>query len=347
MRSSTYSSGSSFSSRKAQVAAGAAVAVALVFGVQPAVADVFQDVINPGDPTFNQELGINNSGTIAGYFGSGAAGHPNQGYTTTPSYTSFTSENFPASVQTQVTGINDSGTTVGFWSNTNLGPPMDSNFAFVDVGGVFTTADDPNVATTGTITDQLLGVNNSNVAVGFYVDASGNTYGYLYNINTGTFSAPISDPSGMPGTTTAAAINNSGEIAGFYTNATTGLVDGFIDNGGTFSTIAVPGAMSTTLLGINDNGLAVGVDTYSSGLMFGLVCSISTLTCVQESDPNGTGTTTFNGINDLDQIVGFYTNGAGNVIGLVTTVPEPSTMTLLLSGLAGLATVRFRRRRAT
>ena len=33
---------------------------------------IFQDVINPGDPTFNQELSINNAGTIAGYFGSGA-----------------------------------------------------------------------------------------------------------------------------------------------------------------------------------------------------------------------------------------------------------------------------------
>src|ERR1039458_8111964 len=33
---------------------------------------IYQNVINPGDPTFNQELGINNAGTIAGYFGSGA-----------------------------------------------------------------------------------------------------------------------------------------------------------------------------------------------------------------------------------------------------------------------------------
>ena len=33
------------------------------------------------DPTFNQLLGINNNGKIAGYFGSGAPGHPNKGYT--------------------------------------------------------------------------------------------------------------------------------------------------------------------------------------------------------------------------------------------------------------------------
>ena len=89
----------------------------------------FQDIINTNDPTFNQELGINNFGVIAGYFGSGAQGHPNKGYTVVPPYTNqlnFTNENFPGSVQTQVTGINNrgrflfghvfSGTTVGFWS---------------------------------------------------------------------------------------------------------------------------------------------------------------------------------------------------------------------------------------
>ena len=31
----------------------------------------FQTVINPGDPAFTQLLGINNSQTIAGYFGDG------------------------------------------------------------------------------------------------------------------------------------------------------------------------------------------------------------------------------------------------------------------------------------
>jgi hypothetical protein len=71
---------------------------------------------NVTDVTFNQALGINSSGMIAGYFGSGAAGLPNQGYTVAPPYAqrNFTNENFPGSVQTQVTGINNIGTTVGF-----------------------------------------------------------------------------------------------------------------------------------------------------------------------------------------------------------------------------------------
>ena len=43
------------------------------------VSFTFQDIINTNDPTFNQELGINNQGVIAGYFGTGTAGHPNKG----------------------------------------------------------------------------------------------------------------------------------------------------------------------------------------------------------------------------------------------------------------------------
>ncbi len=71
------------------------------------------------DLTFNQLLGINNKGYIAGYFGSGAAGHPNKGYVLVPPFAQrdFLNENFPGSAQTQVTAINDTGITVGFWAN--------------------------------------------------------------------------------------------------------------------------------------------------------------------------------------------------------------------------------------
>ena len=43
---------------------------------------------NAHDLTFNQLLGVNNHGLIAGYFGSGAQGHPNKGYLLFPPYSS-------------------------------------------------------------------------------------------------------------------------------------------------------------------------------------------------------------------------------------------------------------------
>jgi hypothetical protein len=86
-----------------------------------ALAASFTQIGNPLDPTFNQLLGINDSGVISGYFGSGLQGHPNRGYSIAPPYTNFVSDNLPASVQTQPTGIDNSGVTVGFWSPTNTG----------------------------------------------------------------------------------------------------------------------------------------------------------------------------------------------------------------------------------
>ena len=76
----------------------------------------FTTLNDNADPTFNQLLGINNEGKIAGYFGSDAAPNfpPNKGYTLSFPYGqgNYTNENFLGSVQTQVTGINDQNVTV-------------------------------------------------------------------------------------------------------------------------------------------------------------------------------------------------------------------------------------------
>lgn len=320
----------------------AVLAAATMVLIRPAEAGptsgyTFHTINNIGDPTFNQLLGINNAGTIAGYFGSGAAGHPNKGYTVTPPYgqANFVNENFPGSVQTQVIGLNNTGVTVGFWSPTNLGTG-DVNNGFVDVGGTFTTVNDP--LTNGTpAVNNLLGVNDHNVAVGFYVDSAGNAHGYTYTIGTGAFS-PINDPHGA--STTAAAINNVGMVAGFFTDAA-GNTHGFLDNGGVYTTYDAPGATSTMLLGLNNLGEAVGVETAPGGLLHGIILNTNTNTWTVLDDPLGLGTTTFNGINDLGQIVGFYVDSAGNTDGLLAT-PEPASLLLLAGGIAGLAAARRR-----
>ena len=64
-----------------------------VMGVH-ATAYGFRTLDDHADLTFNQLLGINDDGLIAGYFGSGAQGHPNMGYLLGPG--GFQGENFPA-----------------------------------------------------------------------------------------------------------------------------------------------------------------------------------------------------------------------------------------------------------
>jgi hypothetical protein len=46
----------------------------------------FHTLNNNKDDTFNQLLGINDNGKIAGYLGSGQNGHPNKGYELLPNY---------------------------------------------------------------------------------------------------------------------------------------------------------------------------------------------------------------------------------------------------------------------
>src|SRR5579863_1032902 len=208
----------------------------------------FQTLNNANDPTFNQLLGINDFGLISGYFGSGAAGHPNKGYLLEPNHIAYINENFPGSVQTQVTGLNNTGISVGFWSNTNMGVGMDANFGFVDVHGQFRNASFPTGDGASPAVDQLLGVNDQDIAVGFWADANGNSHGYAYDIRSGRFSSITA--SGVH-SRSAAAINNLDQVAGFYTNPATGNTDGFVKANGRFIDLAVPGASSTMALGVN------------------------------------------------------------------------------------------------
>ena len=142
--------------------------------------------------------------------------------------------------------------------------PFDFQFGFYEKGGMFTMVNNPKTpdcsvsgaCDPGVITEnQLIGVNNRDLAVGFYNDSHGDSHGYTFDIATNTFSTDINDPLAV--STVTAAINNSDEIAGFFTDSS-GVIHGFIDNGGSFSTVDPPGATETELLGLNDKGIADG-----------------------------------------------------------------------------------------
>ncbi len=320
----------------AAAAALFATGVLLAPGAARAGSYTFATINNPADVTFNQLLGINNGGTIAGYFGSGAAGHPNQGYTVASPYASYTAENFPGSVQTQVTGLNNNGTTVGFWSTSNLGVGLDPNFGFVHQGSTFTSVNDPLGAGSPAV-NQLLGINDNNIAVGFYNDAANTAHAYAYAIAAATFT-PITVASATA--TTATGINDNSLVSGFFTNGA-GNTLGFLENlnGTGLTTFEAPGSTNTMFLGVNGSGEAVGVYTDAAGLTHGLTFSAGVFTSID--DPFGIGTTTINGVNDHGQLVGFYTDGQGNVDGLLADpVPEPPAMGMLAVAVLLLGALR-------
>jgi hypothetical protein len=305
-----------------------------------------------GGVTFTNLMGINSSGDlIAGFYGSGQAGDPNTGFLLTLPTKTFTPDNFPGKPQTQITALNDIGTRTGYTYPTNTGVATDFQFGFYEKGGAFTMVNNlktpdcsvSGACDSGVITEnQLIGVNNKDLAVGFYNDRHGDSHGYTYDIAMNTFSADINDPNAV--STVTAAINNSDEIAGFYTDSTTGVIHGFIDNGGSFTTVDPPGATETQLLGLNDKGVADGfavIGGMQHGILFDSLTDTFTIL-----DPPGSTSTTLNGLNDAGDLVGFFVDAAGNTDGtLGTPVLEPATWLMILAGFAGLGGLGLRRSR--
>jgi hypothetical protein len=276
-------------------------------------------VNNNTDPTFNQLLGINDSGLIAGYYGSGADGHPNRGYRVSPPYGqgNFQNENFPKAAQTQVTGLNNSGITVGFFVDKS-GAQQGFYFTHHRYHAVNFPTNDP----ASPAVDQLLGVNDNGMAVGFFTDSKGANHGYVYNIHSHHFHL-LKTP-GDTGTT-AAGINNMGDVAGFGTNAG-GTTESFLKLGsGKLIHLNYPGASATQAFGLNNGDEVVGFYTDGSGstaTTHGFVW-VPGMGFQNVDDPHGIGATTVNGVNDHGQLVGFYTDANGNTDGMVATPKMP------------------------
>jgi hypothetical protein len=277
----------------------------------------FSKLNNSNDRTFNQLLGINNRGQIAGYFGSGAKGHPNKGYLLNLNApASYLNENFPGSKQTQVIGINDEGVTVGFWSSQNKKSQTNNNFGFYSMNGQFHSVNFPTRNMSAPPVNQLLGVNDRDIAVGFYMGAKGQAHSYEFSIGAGSFRR-IRIPGAM--STTASGINNRGDVAGFYTGRG-GVTRGFLLGArGHLIRLTFPGASSTMAFGVNDFGEVVG--TYMTGQgnnakSFGFTWSRRT-GFRKINDPHGRGATTLNGINNAGDLVGFFTDRMGNTDGVL------------------------------
>jgi hypothetical protein len=182
----------------------------------------------------------------------------------------------------------------------------------------------PAASNSSPAVDQLLGVNNSDLAVGFYTDASGANHGFTYNIHTNRYQE-VTVPNAS--SVQATAINNKFDIAGIYTDQSSGNTYGFLRTwAGRYITLAYPGASLTQAFGVNDEREVVGdyqIGTGDSATTHGFTWTPAG-GFKSVDDPNGVGGTTVNGVNDAGDLVGFYTDAAGNVDGLVATpVPAP------------------------
>ena len=172
--------------------------------------------------------------------------------------------------------------------------------------------------------NQLLGVNNNDIAVGFYNDAAGNSHAYTYNIATKAFtSIPV------PGAVSAfaAGINDQNDVVGTSTQSS-GVTQGWELVNGTVSGLHIMGKLHTTGVsasGVNDLNQIVGFYTVASGDTYGFVDNDGTPVTIKELDAKGF--TVVNGINNGGTLVGFYDTVAGDDCATVcngfVAVPSP------------------------
>jgi hypothetical protein len=277
--------------------------------IEKPAAATYLTLDNAADATFNQLLGINDKGIIAGYYGSGAKRHPNKGYTLRPPYaqTNYVNENYPGSLQTQATGINLGANTSCFWVSGD-----GSNFGCVQWNGVFSLFVNPNTGS-GKV-NQLLAINNGGVAAGFYMDGKGVSHGYTVNQASRTFAA-VAPPNAT--NVTASGINDNGDVTGFYMARKNPV--GFLKTGSKYVLLNYPGAAGTTPLGINNSRQIVGAYVDAAGKTHGfLVSNLLKHAKWQSFDaPKGRGATTINGLNNKGDLVGFYTDKKGLTHGLL------------------------------
>ena len=128
---------------------------------------------------------------------------------------SYQTENFPGSVQTQVTGIDDRGVTVGFWSPEQR--PPDANFGFYARRRPRPTASTSPPTTTPPARRPAARRQQQRRGGRLLHRREGQQP----RLSPTTSSTALSSEIKVPGETsvTAAAINNRGDIAGFCTDA--------------------------------------------------------------------------------------------------------------------------------
>ena len=115
---------------------------------------------------------------------------------------------------------------------------------------------------------QVTGINDAGQIVGMTY-SGGLPNAFLYS--NGVFTS-LSDPLGTNGTA-AVAINNNGQIVGYYLDSSN-VQHGFVYSDGIYTTIDDPlGTHGTVLTGINNSGQVVGyyLDNSSLGQIGGLI----------------------------------------------------------------------------
>ena len=248
---------------------------------------------------------------------------------------------------TTVLNVPNSSAAYGMSGNYIVGAYDDNNgnthgFLYNITTGTSITMDDPSAYLSpnpirvgfkdGT---EFTGIYGDNI-VGNYIDSSGDEHGLLYNITNQTWATLYPGINGIYG---SLVIGTGGAPS-----------SGFIYNGATYSTFMVPGSSDTLANGIFGTeivGTSAGGPT-PNGYVYNIATGTFTypLTLSNFSVLNGATSFEFTGISG-SSLMGEYTypriGGGSNTAYFLYTVPEISSMWLVVVPVVGMLRCRLKR----
>ena len=275
----------------------------------------FETVNKPGADS-NHVTGINQLGQITGYYGSGSKADPAYGYKSAPPYSKFQPVNFPDAVNTFPMGISDDFLVAGYFLSKTFG---NHTFGFIKDRGLYTLYKDFKTPRGPNTVNELLAINDSDVAVGFYTDSYGVNHAYELNVQVLKFANLL--PSGFTNTE-GTGIDNQGNAVGFGTDSK-GTTAGWIYRNGIYRELSYPNSTSTEALGLNWQCQVVGEYTGKDGVTHGFVVTNPTTNqpiWQAIDEPDAAGVTVINSINHHHAIAGWYVDSSGDTDGFVATL---------------------------
>ena len=273
----------------------------------------FQTVDDPNSNT-NEVTGINERGKIAGTFGVGSASNIPKSYTSEPPYTKFRGMVYSGAEGTVATSLTRSGIVAGYVINPNQ---LEGVWAFIRSNGVWALLQDPKQGDGDNAVTKILGIGDSEHAVGYYTNGSGVEIPFELNIGTEDFSN-LHPPDAK--SAEATGINGNGNLCGTEV-LNNGSSEGFYLQNGTYFTLKYPGAVNTWALAINIDSQIAGQYQDASGNLHGFVLTYPTAgsgsRIWQSVDVPYAVSTKLTGINGQQWISGSYVDTGGRMHGFV------------------------------
>jgi hypothetical protein len=269
---------------------------------------IFQTVDDPNS-NFNAVTGINQLAKVVGVYGGGQSSNVYESYTAQSPYTQFRPLNDPGSQGTYATSLSSNKMDAGFV----ITPAGKSGiWGFVRFNQLWSLFADPNEGTGNNAVTKIWGINDSQFAVGNYLNSAGVSIPFELDIPTNSYTDL--HPPGAVGDAVATGIDGKGNSAGWVTTSK-GVV-GFFLQAGTYYTFSYPNAKATYALSLNWSDQIVGYYVDQSNAIHGFLLTGPTrggATQVWQSidATNATAGTWVTGINNHHVICGYFKDASG------------------------------------